>query len=217
MEQVFEGVFRERGNFYTLSLFPGFRVHKERVVLSKGKEYRAWSHYHSKLSAALAKGMKVFPFAKGQKVLYLGAAQGVTPSFVSDIVGAEGEVYCVEISARAMRDLIFVCEKRKNLLPILADAKKPEEYAKDVGKVDVVYEDVASKDQAQILLRNCELLKKGGLACIAVKARSIDSAADPQKIYSDVLKELSSLELVEKIVLDPYERDHLFAVFRKVK
>ncbi|PIY91829.1 fibrillarin, partial [Candidatus Micrarchaeota archaeon CG_4_10_14_0_8_um_filter_60_7] len=75
-----------------------------------------------KLAAAIAKGL-VAGIAEGDSVLYLGAANGATPSFVSDLVGAKGMVYCVEFSPRAMRDLIRVCEQRENMVPILADAR----------------------------------------------------------------------------------------------
>jgi fibrillarin-like rRNA methylase len=40
-------------------------------------------------------------------------------------------------------------------VPIIADARKPEDYAW-LEKVDVVYEDVASDDQSPILVRNAE-------------------------------------------------------------
>ncbi|HLD75686.1 MAG TPA: fibrillarin-like rRNA/tRNA 2'-O-methyltransferase, partial [Candidatus Norongarragalinales archaeon] len=98
---------------------------------------------------------------------------------------------------------------------ILADALSPESYVSDVGAVDVVYEDVAAKSQAEILLRNCELLKKGGFALLAIKSQSIDSAAPPEKTYRQVLEKLSELDLLETIKLDPLEKDHLFCVFRK--
>ncbi len=217
VEQIFPGVFRMRGRLYTQSLTPGFKVHGEEIQRSGGKEYRQWAFEHSKLSAAIAKGLKTFPFGKGTKILYLGAAQGVTPSFLSDVVGPSGEIYGVEISKRALRDLLFVCEKRHNIFPILADASQPQSYVEDVGQVDVVYEDVAAREQDDILTRNAEAcLKSGGYAMIAIKARSIDSAADPKSIYKKVLEKIGkSLELVESMELDPYERDHMFAVFRK--
>lgn len=215
MEQVFPGVFRSQGHLFTKSRFLGFRVHGERRVMHKGNEYREWSPYHSKLAAAIAKGLKTFPFKKGQNVLYLGAAQGVTSSFLSDIIGPEGNLYCVEFAPRAMRDLIFVCEKRDNMHPILEDAMRVEKYAEDVGPVDVLFQDVAAKEQAEILLRNATLLKEGGFAALAVKSQSIDSAVDPAVVYRKTLDQLSSLKLIEKFRLDPFEKDHLFCLFQK--
>lgn len=223
---IFPGVYRIHGQPYTRSLTPGFKVHSERTVRLSEGEFRQWAPQHSKLSAAIVQGLKTFPFQSGTKVLYLGAAQGVTCSFLSDVVGPTGEIYGVEISKRALRDLIFVCEKRGNvinLFPILADASQPQEYASDVRQVDVVFEDVAAREQDDILARNAAAcLKTGGYAMIAIKARSIDSAAQPDKIYEKVIAKIQAdpdahLELVEKIRLDPYEADHMFAVFRKIK
>lgn len=226
LKEIFQNVYTFHDNPYTRSLVPGFKVHGEKIFKTGGAEYRHWAPQHSKLSAAIVHGLKTFPFQSGTKVLYLGAAQGVTPSFLSDVVGPTGEIYGVEISKRALRDLIFVCEKRSsigNLFPILADASQPQEYAADVGKVDVVYEDVAAREQDDILTRNAAAcLKPGGYAMIAIKARSIDSAALPDKIYDKVIAKIladknESLEFVEKVRLDPYEADHMFVVFRKTK
>ncbi len=217
MKPLFPGVFIQDGQLFTRSRFPGFRVHGERTLRNNGKVFRHWAFEHSKLAAALRKGLKTWPFVPGAKVLYLGAAQGVTPSFISDAIGQKGGIYGVEISKRALRDLIFVCEKRDNLAPILADASKPQEYATDVGEVDVVFEDVSARNQAEILLANADAcLKKGGIAMIAIKSQSIDSAAKPEDTYKKTLEKITPhLELLESFALDPYEKDHLFAVFRK--
>ncbi len=88
------------------------------------------------------------------RVLYLGAATGTTVSHVADIV-SEGLVYAVEFSPRSMRDLVRLCERRNNIIPILADAAKPEEYAPLLEPVDLVYQDVAQRDQARIAMDNC--------------------------------------------------------------
>ncbi len=222
-EILFDGVYTIHGQPYTRSLTPGFKVHGEKTIRLPQGEFRHFAPQHSKLSAAIVQGIKTFPFKTGSKVLYLGAAQGVTCSFISDVIGSSGEIFGVEISKRALRDLIFVCEKRPNIYPILADASQPQEYSADVGQVDVVFEDVAAREQDDILARNAAAcLKTGGYAMIAIKARSIDSAADPDTIYEKVIAKIQAdpnahLELVEKVRLDPYEADHMFAVFQKKK
>ena len=161
----------------TRNLVRGFKVHGERLFTENDVEYREWEPSQSKLGAAVINGLKELPIKRGSSVLYLGAANGATASFVSDIVGNKGVVYCVEISQRSMRDLIFVCEKRENMLPILADARMPQNYFEDVGgNVDVIFEDVADPEQARIMNENGrKFLKKGGIALIAVKARCIDA------------------------------------------
>ena len=151
------------------------------------------------------------------KVLYLGAANGITSSFVSDVIGKKGILYGVEISASAMEDFIFVCQRKENMLPILADARAPEKYAHMIdGKVDVIFEDVADKEQANVMIRNAKAaLKKGGYGMLAVKARCIDSAADPKKIFAQVEKELSEdFEIEENVDIDQFEKDHEFLLLK---
>ena len=207
---------REGSRLYARSLVPGFKVHGERLLEKNGAEWREWNPNQSKLGAAIMRGLKT-EIPAGASVLYLGAANGTTPSFVSDLVGADGAVFCVEISARAMRDLIRVCEKRGNMLPILGDARKSETYAAELpSHVDFVFEDVADPAQARILIENARFLRKGGVAMIAVKARCVSSVKEPETVYKTVEAELSrTFEIVEKMRLEPYEQDHEFLVLRK--
>lgn len=217
VSEKFKGVYLIEGKLATKNLAPGKKVYDEKLVKRGREEYRLWNPYRSKPAAALLKGMKNFPIKKADRVLYLGAASGTTASHISDIVGAKGAVFCVEFAPRAMRDLLPVCESRKNMLPILADARKPENYAEIAAGCDVLYQDVAQPDQAEIALRNAALLKKGGWALIAVKSQSIDAAREPKEIYEETLKKLSAgFEVIEKIELEPFDKDHLFIVAKKL-
>ncbi|MBI5228851.1 fibrillarin-like rRNA/tRNA 2'-O-methyltransferase [Candidatus Micrarchaeota archaeon] len=212
MKEVFKGVFRN-GGFATIPLtmdsFFGEKIRDGKL--------RVWEPYRSKLCAAIARGLKTMPIKPGSSVLYLGAANGYTASFVSDLVGSKGGVYCVEISPIAMKDLLRVCEKRENMIPILADARKPESYERYVGgKVDVIFEDVADPDQAEIMLCNAKLLKKCGKGLIAVKARCIDSVEEPTKVYKEVERKFQTIfKILERIDLAPFEKDHLFIVLER--
>ena len=194
----------------TKNLVPGTTVYGEKTVREQGAEYRLWNPRRSKLAAALAKGLRECPVKPGQTVLYLGAANGTTASHVSDIVGENGRVYCVEFSAQAMRDLLRVCEQRKNMYPILADARMPEKYADSVPKVDVVYADVADRDQTRILLRNAKQFNAKTLA-IAVKARCINSAKPPKQVFAQEKQKIAAeAQVTEFVLLDPFEADHCF-------
>ncbi len=212
-------VFSPTGKRYlaTRNLVRGFTVSSERLVQYGGHEYRLWEPSRSKLAAAIVKGLESLPIRPGSKVLYLGAANGVTSSYVSDIVGKNGLVYCVEFSAQSMEDLIRVCLKRENMLPILADARFPESYRGMVdGKVDVVYEDVADKEQDRIMIANAEaFLKNDGRALLAVKARCVDSAAPPKKIYERIRGGLAGrFEIEQAMELEPFEKDHEFLALK---
>ena len=187
------------------------KVYGERIV----DGYRVWRPHNSKLAAYLRKGGTFFPFKPGANVLYLGAGSGTTASHVSDLVEKDGVVLCVEFSERTMRELLNTCEKRKNMIPILGDANFPEEYEQYVlGKVDIVYQDVAQPNQAEIFLRNCrKFLKPGGTGFLMVKAPSIDVVVEPIDIYHRVEKELrKELEVLELRLLDPYQKGHAVIV-----
>lgn len=205
----------EGNRLATRNLVKGFKVHGERLFERNGQEWRDWNPYQSKLAAAIAKGLAI-GIAEGDSVLYLGAANGATPSFVSDLVGAKGIVYCVEFSPRAMRDLIRVCEQRENMVPILADARKPRDY-EEVGRVGVVFEDVADPEQGRIMVENSRFLKKGGLGLLAVKARCVDSAVEPARVYEQVEREVSqAFKVLQRIDLAPFEEDHAFLALEKL-
>ncbi len=216
IRKVFGGVFRIDGKLATENLAKGAKVYGEELVNHEDTQYRLWNPYRSKLAAAILKGLKELKIGKGSHVLYLGAATGTTSSHVSDIVRDSGIVYCIEISERSMRDLIKMCEKRSNVLPILQDARNVESYRPDTGIVDALYQDVSARDQADILLRNSELLKKGGYAYVAIKSQSIDISRKPEEVFKEFLQRVSEkFEILEKLDLKPYDDMHLFVVLKK--
>ena len=169
----------------------------------------------------MARGMQQSGLREGSGVLYLGASHGYTPSFFSDIVGASGMLFCLDFAPRVVRDLVFVCATRENMAPILADAGTPESYADLVppGGVDVVYQDIAQRDQVRIFLVNCDrFLKTGGHGMLAIKARSMDVTKRPQELFREIRKtfeEHAGYTVIEYRELDPFERDHAFFVVKK--
>lgn len=205
-------VFCERGRLYTRSSDPGKRVYSERLVSVSGTEYREWNPSRSKLAAYLSTGGVSYPLRSDSKVLYLGAANGTTVSHVSDIA-YDGTIYAVEFSPRSFRDLVRMSETRRNVNPILADATNPSEYSFAVDKVDVVYSDVAQKNQADILADNMDMYgARFGMLCI--KARSEDVSADPEKVFEMSKRRLQErgLKVHEMRSLEPYEKDHVMIV-----
>jgi len=220
IKEKFEGVFIINKKLATVNLVAGKRVYGEELFTIDKKEYRIWDYFRSKPAAAIKKGLKEFPLKKGMKVLYLGIASGTTASHFSDIIGREGIIYGVDVAERVLREIIPVAEKRGNIIPILADARKPEDYEGQVlEKVDLVYEDVADPDQIEIMIRNSQkFLKPDGFAMIAIKSQSIDVTKNPKEVYAECLKELEKhFETVDKIELDPYEKFHLFVVMKLKK
>ncbi len=178
--------------------------------------YRLWDPFRSKLAVLLLKlrGRRDVGLFPDSKVLYLGAATGTTVSHVSDML-QDGIVYAVEFSPRAMRDLLRLAERRRNIVPILADAARPELYSSLVEPVDMIYQDVAQRNQAEIAARNARrYLRPGGTLILMMKTRSIDVTASPKDVCATEIEGLKGLEILNIFDLLPFHQDH-FAVIAK--
>ena len=173
-------------------------------------EWRGWDPHRSKLGAMLEKGMDL-GLSGDETVLYLGAASGTTVSHVADF---SGPTYAVEFAPRPVRDLLSVAEVRENLFPLLKDARKTESYAHVVeSDLDAVIQDVATRGQAEVAIRNREFLANDGRLLAAIKARSEDVTREPSEVFSDVLDRLSEeYEIIDTERLEPYHDDHLAVV-----
>jgi fibrillarin-like pre-rRNA processing protein len=174
---------------------------------------RVWEPYRSKLAALyhVGKGVELEP---SLRVLYLGAANGTTVSHVADYTEA---VYAVEFAPRPMQDLIEVARRRKNVIPIMADATRPETYAPIVEAVDLIYQDVAQPGQAAIAIRNCLFLKPGGYLILMLKTRSVDVRKDPAIVFDETIAALKEAGFIvlESVWLTPYHQDHAAIICTK--
>lgn len=198
--------------YATPNLVRGLTVYGEKIVKLDDEEYRIWDPFRSKLAAAMRKGLRDFPLKYGDKVLYLGASTGTTVSHVSDLIGNKGLVFAVEPAVRVARELIEnVASKRKNVIPIIQDARRPESYFSVFGNVDLVYCDIAQSDQTEIAIKNCNnFLKKEGILLIVIKTRSIDVTMSPHSVVvreSEKLRK-NNFHINQTINLDPFDKDH---------
>jgi len=199
----------------TQNLVPGNQVYNERLVQHKGSEYRIWNPFRSKLAAAIMNDLKNFPFNQKSDVLYLGVSTGTTISHISDIVNQGGTIFGIEHASRVARDFLDrVATHRKNIVPIIQDARRPEEFFSVYKKVDIVYVDIAQPDQTNIAIENCRLyLKSGGYLFLVIKTRSIDVVKDPKIVIKDEIKKLETLfEIKQTIDLHPYDKDHAMVI-----
>ena len=215
--EVYESEHGKRRQLYTINLDAGKNVYGENLVNENKVEYREWDASKSKLAASILRGSLNIGIRKNDAVLYLGSASGTTVSHVSDIIGNDGLVFAVDLAPRVMRDLIFLCYSRKNIAPVLADANKTFFLAERISAVDVVYQDVAQKNQVEIFLKNVDLfLKKEGYALLAVKARSIDVTKQPKQIFKEVREKLeNSVTIIDYRELEPFQKDHCIFICKK--
>lgn len=155
---------------------------------------------------------------KETKILYLGAASGKTASKLSELCKV---VYAVEFAPKPASRLVEISKQNRQnnffLIPIVEDARNPENYVDIVEKVDVLYQDVATRGQADVALRNGEIyLKKGGKGIVCIKARSEDVTEKPEIIYEKTVEELKRGFNINKIVdLEPFYKDHAAIIASK--
>lgn len=175
--------------------------------------YRVWEPRRSKL-AALAYLDREFDIEDGLRVLYLGAANGTTVSHVADYAEV---VYAVEFAPRPMQDLLAIAHRRKNIVPILADANRPEQYAALLEPVDLVVQDVAQPHQAMIAVRNRPFLAPGGRLALMLKVRSIDQSRSLDEVGTEAaaVLEAGGYAVESSRSLLPYHRDHLAILARR--
>ena len=189
----------------------------EEKVFRRGKEaFREVDPSRSKLFASIAKNISQLGIKDDSSVLYLGASHGYTVSFLSDML-TDGCIFALDFAPRVVRDLVFVSERLKNVAPIMADANQPRLYIDDVPQVDIVFMDIAQKDQTGIFLKNCEsFLKQGGFGILALKARSYDVTKKPKTVFAEVRQVLEKHHpVVDYRELAPFEQDHALFVIKK--
>jgi len=218
----FTGVFisgpQERLKLYTKNAVIGKNVYGERLINHRGTEYREWDPYRSKIAALILENPFTNFLTENLKCLYLGASSGTSISHLSDIINS-GIIYGVEFAERSMRQLVQNSSERTNIIPILGDARFPEEYAKYIfTDIDLIYQDVAQPHQAEIALSNCNYyLKNKGVLIIAIKSQSIDSIQKSEQIYEQEKKilEKAGYTIIESINIHKYAANHIVLVVKK--
>ena len=203
---------------YSKNLVPGNKVYGEKLIIFKGEEYREWDPFRSKLAAMILQKPSLEFLGKDLSCLYLGASSGTTISHLSDIV-FKGIIYGVEFAERSMRQLIQNTDKRNNIVPILGDANFPESYANSIfTPIDLVYQDIAQPNQAQIAIENCNYyLKNNGFLILAIKSQSIDSVQKSEKIYIQEKKilEKAGYVIIDSINIHKYAANHIILIVQK--
>lgn len=209
-------VYSKDGKIATKNLTPGISVYGEELI-EENEEYRLWNPRRSKLAAALLNGLENLKITNTSKVLYLGASTGTTVSHISDIA-INGRIYAIEFSPTTAKKLVQLSHRRLNIAPILGDATKPKEYMNIVEKVDLVYCDVAQSKQSELFMKNMNLFAKdNGLGFLVIKSRSIDVVQKPKRIFKQEEKKLKEkgFKIIEKVKLEPFEKDHMAFLVEK--
>jgi len=209
---------QEKLTLYTKNLDIGYRVYGEKLIEYRGEEYREWDPFRSKLAALILENPARNFLSEDFNCLYLGASSGTTISHLSDILRSS-VIYGVEFAERSIRQLIQNTSSRKNIIPILGDARYPESYANSIfTKADIIYQDVAQPNQAEIAIHNCNYyLKDDGILILAIKSQSIDSIQKSERIYAKEKKilEKADYNIIESVNIHRYASNHIVLIVKK--
>jgi fibrillarin-like pre-rRNA processing protein len=210
-------VWREGKELFTRNGVPGVKVYGETLRTVGDAEYRAWDPWRSKLAALLLRDAPAELLAPPRSVLYLGGAHGTTASHLSDLWPGT-PIFVVEKSPSSFAPLLALAKKRTNLLPILADAQLPERYRADVGEVDLLYQDVAQRDQVRIFRENSEAcLADHGRGILMLKVRSVTQRRPSAAIAreSRVALGRAGFTVEGEWTLAPFAREHVALAVRR--
>ncbi|MFX1453463.1 MAG: fibrillarin-like rRNA/tRNA 2'-O-methyltransferase [Promethearchaeota archaeon] len=203
---------------YSKNLIPGNQVYGERLFYYRDEEYREWDPFRSKLAALILENPRSNFLSNDLNSLYLGSSSGTTISHLSDIIKG-GIIYGVEFAERSIRQLLQNTSNRKNIIPIAGDARYPETYAKSIfNEIDLIYQDVAQPNQAEIAILNSNYyLKNEGIVILAIKSQSIDSVSKSEKIYKQEKNSIENAgyEIIEAINIHKYAANHIVLIFKK--
>jgi fibrillarin-like pre-rRNA processing protein len=206
-----ERVYRDGRDLFTVNRNPGTKVYGEALVTIDGVEYRGWDPFRSKLAALLLKGAPADLLGRPRTVLYLGAAHGTTVSHLSDL-WPEATIFAIEKSPTSFARLLSLARSRPGLVPILADAQLPERYQADVGGVELLYQDIAQRNQAGIFVENARAcLVPGGRGILMLKVRSVTQQRPTAAVVREARTALSAarLRVTYETPLPPFSREHV--------
>ena len=221
-KQIVWGVRKEGRTLWTRNAVKGISVRGERRKRDGRIEWRRWDPTRSKVAAAILRTREdpspLLP-TPGSTCLYLGASSGGTVSHIHDFVcGADnhhgGQLVAVEISPRMVRDLVKLSDMRPGLVPVLGDARKPEQVVAFIrGKANWIHQDLSIADQAETFVKMAtSFLSPGGIGLLSLKAASERSSeGDDNSRFQKaerILRE-SDLVLQERIDLTGLEEQHV--------
>lgn len=206
-------ILTDNNKVYTITSY-NQSVYGEKIKKSGTTYIREWNPRRSKLAAAIIKGFTSVPFEDDSSVLYLGASTGTTVSHVSDI-SYRGNIFAVEFSYDSFIRLYELARKRQNIFPILEDANLPEKYQFFVGNPDIIYQDIAQRNQVQIFNENAKIFPSVKKAVLIIKARAISSNRTDKSIISVATRQVKDFRVKEIIDLKPFDVGNYFVYLEK--
>ena len=145
------------------------------------------------------------PFHRDSRILYLGASTGTTVSHLSDICNA-GQIFAIEKAYDPFVKLLSLSQRRNNIYPILEDAGIPGRYRFFVERAEIIYQDVAQRNQVQIFNANAEAFPEAREALLILKIRAISSKGNEEDILKTETGKIEGFSTMQVINLNPYSK-----------
>ncbi len=143
------------------------------------------------------------------RVLYLGAGTGANLAVMRSLM-PRAVIYAVEFAPLPMSRLLKAFDADGRIIPVYADARHPERYASIVDKVDILYQDVAQPNQAEIAVRNAEYFLDEGILLMMCKLKSISSTLPKRGIIEQQHGILdTAFDMQDVVNLTPTFREHV--------
>lgn len=182
---------------------------KRKFKKKKGIEFK------SKWVVAINRNLNVMP-GKKDNILYLGASTGTTIRYISNLT--EGLIFAVENSPDMALNLVRLASTKKNIAPVFCDARDIESLKKAMfnTKINILFQDIPSLDQAEILIKASQLVDKDARIFLSLKTQSI-SQQEPEKTLKEVEEKLKKhFKVLHVENLEPYHKKHYFLILKKV-
>lgn len=208
------GIAKVHGKLYTATKYND-SVYGEDIKRIEKSYFREWEPKRSKIAAAILKRIKELPFRKSSNILYLGASTGTTTTHLSDIC-TEGSIFAVEKAYDPFVKLIALAERRENIYPILEDASIPERYSFFMDAIDIIYQDVAQRNQVQIFNANARAFPKVRDAVLILKIRSISGKGSEEEIMRREIAKIEGFRPMEVVNLLPYSKANYLIRLKKL-
>ena len=182
------------------------------TITSESKnQYRDWSPFDSKLSAALFNGLEIFPFKPSSKIFYSNDSSDTTLNHLFDIIDSIGMIYIQKSSVKI--------KNSKNV--VMIDNEKNNTVDKHNGKerFDAIYLDITNNQnlEAEILDHETNLKNLGFVIIIFHSDSKTNDSSFKNQINNIINHSALSLQLIQEVNLADFFKNNMMVVLQKME
>jgi len=174
-------------------------------------QYRDWSPFDSKLSAALFNGLEIFPFKQDSKIFYSDDSLDTTLNHLFDIIGSVGMIYVQKSSIKI--------KNSKNV--VMIDNEKNNTVDRHNGKeqFDVIYLDITNNQnlEKEILNQKTNLKNQGFIIIIFYSVSKTNGSSFKNQINNIINHSTPYLQLIQEVNLADFYKNNMMVVLQKTE